>query len=129
MITMSKHKEFQDSAIRMGRRIAGLTENATLPEVVAALVDKKQFAEAVELLFGSERKPPLSDDRLGFGVYIRLWAGRYPEMIKKITTAHHWNSEKVDVKKQKGGFTIEVYPGEKLTIEEPVATELLTVMM
>lgn len=127
-MSTSKHQEFQAKAMEKGRRNTGLAESASFSEVVTALVDKKYFAEAVELLFGSERNPPLSDDKLGFGVYVQLRIGRYPKMVKKIADAHHWNSEKVDTKRQKGGFKINVYPDEIFMIEEPIATELLTAM-
>lgn len=125
----NEHKKFQNRNIEMGRKIAGLPANASLDEIVIALANKEEHAEAVELLFGSGREPPLSDDQMGFGVYIRLWIGTYPDMIEKIVNAYHWTSEEVSAKRKKGGFKIHVYPNEIFMIEEPVATELLTILL
>lgn len=121
-----RHKEYQDGNLEMKRRIAGLPKNATMFDIIIALVDMKEFAEAVELLFGSERNPPLTSDKLGFAIYMQLWSGHYPDMIKKIAGAHHWNTDAVDIKRQRGGFQIGVYPNEIFVIEEPVASMLLT---
>lgn len=128
MSKLSKHEEFQERNKEMGRKIAELPGDASLVEIIAALVDKKQFALAVELLFGSRRESPLSDDQIGFRIYVKLWIGLYPEMIKKIAAAYHWNTEKVDLKRQKKSIKIYVYPGEVFTIEEPVATEIVKLL-
>ncbi len=119
-VKQGKHTEYRQRRLPMWRRIAGVSEEAPWLETLKALVEKKQYAEATELLFCSERGGQLVKDRIGFGLYLQLWTGQLsPQFIVEIAEHHHWSD------KAEKGLSIEVYPGEFLVIEEPTATNVL----
>jgi len=116
-----KHIQYQHGNLPRLRESVDLDENSMILEVINALVERGRPAEATELLFASDRGGEITKDRIGFGLYLNLWTEILaPSFIPEIAAYHHWGE-----KPERKGLAIEVYSGEYLIIEEPVATKVL----
>lgn len=123
----SEHENYQKRRMALSCRIAGVPNDSALSVVIAALVAKKEFANATELLFGTDRSSEIaiiSDDRISFAIFMSLWTGRVASFISQIAVNHHWST-----KNERPGLAIEVYTSEWIVIQEPSATNLLTTLM
>ena len=109
---------YRERFLDLYKRGTNLPKEATLVQVINALVEVEQYNEATEMLFGGERGL-FVNDRTGFMVFMSLWAGDQPELIRELARNHNWAS-----KRPSRGFAILVYPGEFFVIPEPTVTKL-----
>ena len=116
------HEDFQRRRLPKARELAGLPETATLVETVEALDDSNFIAEAFRLLFGAEQGPSYADNYISYICCTQLQEGRHPGMITRIARHHHWSTlEELGLIQ---GVEFQIYPGEWLVVDEPVATEV-----
>jgi len=113
-----KHEKLQ----KYHRSTFSFPKGAPIADIVAALVDQKEYAYATETLFGCARGDGafFSYDRFQGAHYMALWIGRYPDMLKEMAKHHRWQSQRANK-----GYSFEVFPGEWLVIPEPHATGML----
>lgn len=123
---MSQHEEYQNSSLTWNRCAAGLEPaEGGVAEVLAALLKEEEWANATELLFGTERRQEFGElDHFGYGIFVLLMMGRYPDVLKQFVQHHTWKD-----KRSQMGLSIEVYPGEYLVVHEPFATVALQAML
>ena len=114
-----KHKLYQEIYLDLYRTAMDLSKNATLTQVIDALVETKQFNEATELLFGGEREQ-VANHPIEYEIFMNFWAGYHPDLLKEVAKNHFW-SQNIPSK----GFAIRVYLGEFFVIKEPTATKVL----
>jgi hypothetical protein len=115
----TSHEMYQKHYLRPYKKATSLPVDASLAEVIKALVNIGQPNEATELLFGGERNN-VCKDNMGFLLFMGFWAGETPELLKEVAENHFWSKSIPDK-----GFAIRVYPDEYLVIKEPTATKVL----
>jgi len=110
-----------------------LPADVAIPVAIKALVAAGHRFEATELLFGCRRDTyghKLQEGLFGWTLYLQLLAGsRIPEpgtVIGEIADNHRWVGAK---EIPNGGLPIEVFDGEYLLIDEPLATRLINLLV
>ena len=107
------------------RNHTGLPPEASVLETVRKLIKQGQAAGyAAEMIFGMRRDTSgnvLNSDPIAWHLFIKLWSGRYPHLLLMLAEHHKWSDARAT-----SGYSMEVFPGEWLVVEEPYSDQLLT---
>lgn len=104
------------------RKLFGFPDDASVADVVSQLVGQKEYVYATEMLFGCTRDDdPFAGDDLHFAFYMACCIGRYPELLKELARQHRWQDQRA----RRGGYSMQIFPGEWFIVLEPFATRML----
>jgi len=116
-----KHEQYQAAIRAQAIKAAGLTEEQQpVADVVLALIKKRKYKLAVELLFGTDLGFACAGRDHNVDLMILVLSNSDPDLVRKLVRHHSWQSSTAS---GDGAVSLRVYAEEHICFRYPGVVE------